>query len=274
MSPTATRKKTSAVPRRSAKKTSAKKSSSKKSSSKKACAKKVTSKKSAPRKASSRRSVTKQRPTAAERRRASWFLDGVTTRFPAAKIELDYSDGDAWELLVAVVLSAQCTDKKVNEATPALFAAFPDVRAFARAAPEEVEPWIRTLGLFRSKAKNLVATARILVQDFGGRVPSERAILETLPGVGKKSAAVIVSNAFGEPAIAVDTHVARVTRRMGLHDEDNPHKIEDELTALLPRERLLEAHHAFIWHGRRICSARKPLCDECPVRARCPRVGV
>ena len=236
--------------------------------SKKATSKKATSKKASPGKANP------TRPSAADKRRALWFLDGITGRFPDAKIELDYSDGDAWELLVAVVLSAQCTDKKVNEATPALFAAFPDVRAFARAAPEDVEPLIRTLGLFRSKAKNLVATARILVQDFEGRVPTERAVLETLPGVGKKSAAVIVSNAFGEPAIAVDTHVARVTRRMGLHAEENPHKIEDALTALLPRERLLDAHHAFIWHGRRICAARKPLCGECPVASRCPRVGV
>ena len=214
------------------------------------------------------------RPSPAEKRRALWFLDGVTAAFPDAKIELDYREGEVWELLVAVVLSAQCTDKKVNEVTPRLFAAFPDVHAFARASAEDVEPYIQTLGLFRGKAKNLVASARTLVSEFGGDVPSQRSTLETLPGVGKKSAAVIVANAFGEPAIAVDTHVARVTMRMGLHDEENPNKIEEQLTALLPRARLFEAHHAFIWHGRRICGARKPTCDVCPVRARCPRVGV
>lgn len=214
------------------------------------------------------------RPSAAEKRRARFFLDAICARFPDAKIELDYAPAEPWQLLVAVVLSAQCTDKKVNEATPQLFAAFPDVRAFAAATAEEVEPYIRTLGLFRGKARNLVASARRLVEEFGGEVPASRAVLETLPGVGSKSAAVIVSNVFGEPAIAVDTHVARVTRRMGLHEESNPDRIEARLTALFPRQRLLDAHHALIWHGRRICDARKPACDACPVATRCPRVGV
>lgn len=210
----------------------------------------------------------------ADKARARWFLDRISARFPDAKIELNHRAGDPWQLLVAVVLSAQCTDKKVNEATPALFAAFPDVRAFAQATPEEIEPHIRTLGLFRGKARNLVATARILLDDHEGRVPEERAVLETLPGVGKKSAAVIIANAFGKPACAVDTHVGRVSRRMGITDEKSPDKVEEDLTALLPRHRLLEAHHAFIWHGRRICHARRPTCEACPVSVRCPRIGV
>lgn len=213
-------------------------------------------------------------PTAEQRKEALYYLNKITAHYPDAVIELDYQDDNAWELLVAVVLSAQCTDKKVNEATPGLFGAFPDVYAFARASAEEVEPYIRTLGLFRGKAKNLVASARRIVTDYQGEVPSERAVLESLPGVGKKSAAVIVANIFGEPAIAVDTHVGRVTRRMGLTAHTNPDKVEQELTALFPKKRLLEAHHAFIWHGRRICHARRPECEVCPVRRKCPRVGV
>ena len=212
-----------------------------------------------------------QTPT---RREALYYLNKITGHYPDARIELDYDERDPWQLLVAVVLSAQCTDKKVNEATPGLFEAFPDVYAFARASAEEVEPYIKTLGLFRGKAKNLVASARRIVGLYGGEVPSERAVLETLPGVGTKSAAVIVANVFGEPAIAVDTHVGRVTRRMGLTTNTNPDKVERDLTALFPKKRLLDAHHAFIWHGRRICHARRPLCEECPVRRKCPRVGV
>jgi endonuclease III len=211
-------------------------------------------------------------PTSEEKREALYYLNKITGEYPDAVIELDYRE--PWELLVAVVLSAQCTDKKVNEATPCLFAAFPDVRAFARASAEEVEPYIRTLGLFRNKAKNLVSAARLVVSEHGGEVPSARSALEALPGVGKKSAAVIVANVFGEPAIAVDTHVGRVARRMGLTTSENPDKVELELTALFPRRRLLEAHHAFIWHGRRLCHARRPRCEECPVRRKCPRTGV
>jgi endonuclease III len=172
------------------------------------------------------------------------------------------------------VLCAESTDAGVNKATPALFAAFPDVRAFAAATPEQVEPYVKTLGLFRGKAKNLVAAAKIVVERYGGQLPRERALLEELPGVGKKSAAVIVANSFGEPALAVDTHVGRVSRRLGLTKHENPDKVEVELTELLPRERLLEAHHAFIWHGRRICHARVPACSTCPVVDDCPKIGV
>ncbi len=213
-------------------------------------------------------------PTTVQRERALRILDGLAERFPEATIELDYRAGDPWQLLVAVVLSAQSTDAGVNKVTPALFAALPDVRAFAAATPEDVEGYIRTLGLFRNKAKSLVGAARAIVTRHGGQVPHERALLEELPGVGGKSAAVIVANAFGEPAIAVDTHVGRVTRRLGLTSNDDPAKVEADLTALLPRARLLEAHHTFIWHGRRICHARRPSCDECPVERWCKKVGV
>ncbi len=213
-------------------------------------------------------------PTEKQRARAVRILDKLKARFPEARIELDYADEDPWQLLVAVVLSAQSTDAGVNKATPALFAAFPDVHAFAAAAPGDVEPYIKTLGLYRNKAKALVGAARKVVAEHAGEVPRARALLEELPGVGSKSAAVIVANCFGEPAIAVDTHVGRVTRRLGLTKNTDPDKVEADLTALLPRARLLEAHHTFIWHGRRICNARLPRCHECPVEKDCKKIGV
>jgi endonuclease-3 len=140
--------------------------------------------------------------------------------------------------------------------------------------PEVVEPFIKSIGLYRNKAKNIVAAARRVVDDFGGVVPSGRADLETLPGVGSKSAAVIIANCFGVPAIAVDTHVGRVSRRLGLTKQTDPDKVETALTALWPRERLLQAHHTLIFQGRRICDARKPRCSECPVERDCKKVDV
>jgi endonuclease III len=218
--------------------------------------------------------MPKKQPRTASAAHATAILDALRDRFPEAKIELDFAPHDPWQLLVAVVLSAQATDVSVNKVTPALFHAFPDVHAFARATQADVEPFIKSIGLFRNKAKNLVAAARKIEALHGGRVPSARALLEELPGVGSKSAAVIVANCFGEPAIAVDTHVGRVTRRLGLTKHTDPDKVEADLTALLPRARLLEAHHTFIWHGRRICHARKPDCETCPVASVCLRVGV
>lgn len=205
---------------------------------------------------------------------ALYFLDKISKEFPNAKIELCFDSHDPWQLLVAVVLSAQTTDKKVNEVTPALFKAFPDVYAFAKASAEQIEPYIKTLGFFRNKAKSLAGAARMLVEQYQGKLPHERDMLETLPGVGPKSAAVIVANVFGQQAIAVDTHVGRIARRLGLTSHTDPNKVEADLTALLPHNRLLEAHHALIWHGRRICHARKPLCEQCPVTSKCPKVGI
>jgi endonuclease-3 len=212
--------------------------------------------------------------TTKQKQRALRILDGLCARFPDARCELDHDPAEPWQLLVAVVLSAQATDVSVNKVTPALFAAFPNVAAFAAATPAAVEPFIRTIGLFRNKAKNIVAAARIVVDQFGGVVPSDRAALESLPGVGSKSAAVLIANCFGVPAIAVDTHVGRVARRLGLTKQTDPDKVEAELTALWPRERLLQAHHTLIFQGRRICDARRPRCSECPVAADCRRVGV
>jgi endonuclease III len=212
--------------------------------------------------------------SAQKKEKAIAILDALTTRFPAAKIELRYHVDDPWTLLVAVCLSAQTTDVAVNKVTPVLFARFPNALAFAATTPEEVEPYIKTLGLFRNKAKNLVKAGQMVIERFGGQLPKSREDLESIPGVGAKSAAVIIANAFGEQAIAVDTHVMRISQRLGLTKETDPSKIEKKLTTLFPKNRLLDAHHTFIWHGRRICFARKPLCFECPVFNRCPRIGV
>ena len=207
-----------------------------------------------------------------KRDRALRILDALVERFPDARCELDH-DGP-WQLLVAVVLSAQATDVSVNKVTPALFAAFPDVQRFAAADAAAVEPLIQSIGLFRNKAKNVVGAARKIVDDHDGVVPSDRSALEALPGVGAKSAAVLIANCFGVPAIAVDTHVGRVSRRLGLTRHTDPDKVETQLTALWPRERLLQAHHTLIFHGRRICEARKPRCSDCPVEPECKKVGV
>jgi len=211
-------------------------------------------------------------PTAAQRARALRILDGLVREFPDARCELDHAS--PWQLLVAVALSAQATDVSVNKVTPALFAAFPTPEALSLVPPEAVEPYIKSIGLYRNKAKNLVAAAQKVMRDFAGEVPRERADLESIPGVGSKSAAVIIANCFDVPAIAVDTHVGRVSRRLGLTKQADPDKVEAELTALFPRDRLLQAHHTLIFQGRRICDARKPRCSVCPVRVDCKRVGV
>ncbi len=211
-------------------------------------------------------------PTKAQRTRALRILDELVAAFPDARCELDHHD--PWQLLVAVVLSAQATDVSVNKVTPSLFAAFPTVEAFSLVPPEELEPHIKSIGLYRNKAKNIVAAAQKIVREHGGLVPEARDDLEALPGVGSKSAAVLIANCFGVPAIAVDTHVGRVSRRLGLTKQEGPDKVEAELTALFPRERLLQAHHTLIFQGRRVCDARKPKCSVCSVRVDCKRVGV
>lgn len=205
---------------------------------------------------------------------AKYFLDKIVARFPDAEIELCFETGNAWQLLVAVSLSAQTTDKKVNEATDPLFKAFPSMHDFAVAEPEDVIPYIKTLGFFRNKSKNLVLAARKIINEYAGDVPSDRKALESIPGVGPKTAAVLVANLFGQQAIAVDTHVGRIGRRLGLTKETDPNKVERDLTALFPKKNLLLAHHALIWHGRRICHARKPNCEECPVLRKCPKIGL
>ena len=187
--------------------------------------------------------------------------------YPDAKPALNFSN--PYELLVAVILSAQCTDVKVNKVTPALFAAYPDAFALAKAEPADVEPYIRTCGLFSAKSKNLVATARLLVAEHGGQVPADHDQLTRLPGVGRKTANVVMSCAFGADAIAVDTHVFRVTNRLGLADAGDVLKTEHQLMEAIPKDKWSRAHHWLIYHGRQVCDARKPACERCTLRELC-----
>jgi endonuclease III len=205
---------------------------------------------------------------------ANYVLKTLKKTFPHAKIELDYNKNDPWQLLVVVALSAQTTDKKVNQISSALFNRFKTMEDFFTAKPEEIEPYIKSIGLYRNKARNLIKAAEQILKNFNGKVPKDRKQLETLAGVGKKTSAVIVANAFNIPALAVDTHVARVSQRLGLTKETNPDKIEKELTQLFTKKDLLVAHHTLIFHGRRICIAKKPRCSICPLLDKCPRIGV
>jgi endonuclease-3 len=191
---------------------------------------------------------------------------------PDARIELDHRS--PLELLVAVILSAQCTDKRVNMVTPALFAAFPDAASYAAATPAQLEPYLASLGLFRAKAKALVAMGKQLVAHHGGEVPRSRAVLATLPGVGQKTAGVVSMHLEGDPAFPVDTHVGRLARRLGFTRETDPDAVEADLQRLLPSDQWMTGHQLLVWHGRRTCFARNPDCERCVVAALCPKVGV
>src|SRR3954467_4089562 len=191
---------------------------------------------------------------------------------PEAKIALEY--GDELQLLISVMLSAQSTDKLVNTVTPALFARHPTAAHYARSTPEKLGEMIRRVGLWRPKAKNLHAAMTQSHQQHEGRIPRTREALRELPGVGWKTAGVVVNHAFGTPALPVDTHVGRVSRRLGLTRADDPAEVEEELSGLLPRESWGRAHQLLIWHGRRTCIARRPHCTRCVVKGVCPKVSV
>ena len=195
-------------------------------------------------------------------------LEALERAYPDAKTALGYDS--PFTLLIAVILSAQTTDARVNLVTPLLFARYPDARALARAEIGEVEEIIKSIGFFRIKARNIVRTAQAIIEKHGGEVPRERQVLETFPGVGRKTANVVVSVAFGEAAFAVDTHVFRVSHRLGLTVGKTPRDVEEDVVKLVPREKLRHAHHWLILHGRQICKAPTPLCDACPVLALCP----
>jgi endonuclease-3 len=187
--------------------------------------------------------------------------------YPHAETALEY--GDPFELLIAVILSAQCTDARVNLTTPFLFARYPDAAALAAAEQTDVEGIIKSCGFFRMKAKNIIAASRALVAEHGGQVPDDREALEALPGVGRKTASVVMSVAFDEAAFAVDTHVFRVAHRLGLTLATTPRGVEEDVTALVPRAQWRFAHHWLILHGRTICKAPVPHCGVCPVTM-CP----
>ena len=186
--------------------------------------------------------------------------------YPEAKPALHFST--PYELLTATMLSAQCTDKMVNKVTPAVFARFPDVASMAAATVEELYPMVKPCG-FKSKANNIIETCKLLMLRHGGEVPRTMEELTALPGVGRKTANVVMSNAFGVPAIAVDTHVFRVSNRLGLAEADDVLKTELQLQKAIPRKDWLDMHHRIIFHGRRVCKAQRPLCDECTLRELC-----
>jgi endonuclease III len=194
-------------------------------------------------------------------------LNILEATYPHAVTALEYDD--PFELLIAVILSAQCTDARVNLTTPFLFARYPDAPALSAAQQSDVEGIIKSCGFFRTKAKNIIAAARGLVEKHGGEVPSERAELEALPGVGRKTANVVMSVVFEAAAFAVDTHVFRVSHRLGLTLGTTPRAVETDVTKLVPPEKWRHAHHWLILHGRAICKAPTPLCAQCPVTM-CP----
>ncbi|MEG0585954.1 MAG: endonuclease III [Christensenellaceae bacterium] len=196
------------------------------------------------------------------------IIKRLRTEYVGVKSALDFKS--AYQLLVATILAAQCTDVRVNIVTKELFLKYPSPKELSTASASEVEGYIKTCGLYKNKAKNLVACAQKLMSDFGGEVPHTREELTTLAGVGRKTANVVLSNAFGIPAFAVDTHVKRVSNRLGFAHSDNPDKVEEELTKIFKREDWADAHHWLIWHGRKICKAQKPLCEQCCVKEVCP----
>jgi endonuclease-3 len=208
------------------------------------------------------------KPTEAKRRSAQAILSGLEQLHPEADCELFHDD--PFQLLIATILSAQTTDKAVNLVTPELFRRYPDAARLAAAEPREVEVLISSIGLFRNKAKALIGASQQLVARFGGKVPPTRAALESLPGVGRKTANVVLATAFRQPALAVDTHVQRLSRLLGLTRQTDPAKIEQDLCQLFPESRWGFVSHALIWHGRRVCVARAPRCQDCGLRAVCP----
>ncbi len=195
------------------------------------------------------------------------ILDALKDAMPGAKVELDFTT--PLELLIATMLSAQCTDRRVNIVTPALFKRYKNAEAFAEADQAELEGLISSINFFRNKARAIKAAATIIRDEFSGLVPEDLEGLTRLPGVGRKTANIVLAQAFGVPAIGVDTHAKRVTARLGLTTHTNPDKIEADLCALIPRDRWIEATTLIILHGRRICKAKRPLCAQCPIVELC-----
>ena len=204
-------------------------------------------------------------------RRARKIDRVLAETYPDARCELDFDD--AFQLLVVTVLSAQTTDRRVNAVRPALFAAYPDARAMAAGEREEIERIVQPTGFFRAKTDALLKLSQALVERYDGEVPPRLADLVTLPGVGRKTANVVLGNAFGIPGITVDTHFGRLSRRFGWTEHTDPVKAEHEVGALFPKRDWTMLSHHLIWHGRRVCHARTPACGACPVARWCPSYG-
>ena len=206
------------------------------------------------------------------KKKTTEILDRLKTEYPDAECALHHKN--TYELIIAVALSAQTTDKSVNKVSPALFEAYPDAAALAAARQEDVIEHIKTIGMYKTKSKNIISLAQQLVEKHGGQVPEDYEALVALPGVGRKTANVVLSVGFGHQRIAVDTHVFRVSNRIGFVAEKDVLKTELGLMKTLPEDRWSEAHHSLIFHGRNCCSARAPKCDECVIGDICKKVGV
>ena len=206
-------------------------------------------------------------PTPADKQRVARILKALAPSVGTGHVELNHRT--PLQLLVATILSAQCTDRRVNQVTPALFARYRTADDYSGAVPAEMEGMIRSTGFFKSKAKSLVACGRALMERFGGHVPQTMDELVTLPGVGRKTANVILGNAFGKPGVVVDTHVKRVSQRLGLTASDNPDRIEEDLQRLVSRTQWTSGSQRLLLHGRYTCVARAPKCDRCPIYADC-----
>jgi endonuclease-3 len=207
----------------------------------------------------------------AKRARARQIVRALKKAYPDAKCALNFTS--PLELLVATILSAQCTDERVNMVTPALFKKYRNARDYAAADTAALEEDVRSTGFYRAKSRSIVGMAKALIDRHGGEVPKDREALTELPGVGLKTANVLLGNAFGEQAVAVDTHVFRVSQRLGLARSDDPDKIHDQLVDVLPKAELTLTTHLLQSHGRRCCAAKKPLCPACPVKSLCPWPG-
>ena len=206
------------------------------------------------------------------RRRALAVFRRLGKLYPDAECALVH--GDAYQLIIATILSAQCTDVRVNIVTPALFARYPDPESMANAKPRELENLIRSTGFFRAKAKNIIAACRAIAEKHGGEVPGTLEELVKLPGVGRKTANVVLGNAFDVPGITVDTHVGRLSRRLGFTNHTDAEKVERDLMQVWRKKDWTLYSHRMIFHGRQVCFARRPKCSECALLKLCPRIGV
>ncbi|HXT67387.1 MAG TPA: endonuclease III [Nitrospiraceae bacterium] len=212
--------------------------------------------------------ATNSLPSSDHRKRLRAIAETLERTMQHPKMELDHRS--PWELLVATILSAQCTDQRVNQVTPSLFQRYRTATEMAKADPLELEELIRSTGFFKNKAKHLVACGKAVIERFGTQVPRTMEELITLPGVGRKTANVILGNAFGQPAVIVDTHVKRVAKRLGLTKSDNPDLVEQDLQQLMPKSQWTAFSQRLLLHGRYVCLARKPQCRTCQVYRHCP----